>query len=269
MIPGESRMPIVVAALQQKGGVGKTTLITSLFAHAVCGDYSAGIIDLDPQGNATAWGVGQRVFSAVPQHGGAEAFTLPRGEIARGVSRGITPIDAVEKAVLPCTKLGRGFVIPANPYMAVHTFEQIMLDAVPLDVVFVDTPPHLPGPVFRQIIQQAHAVVAPVQPETYALQNIPDLINQMADGGGQHLLDNDALRLVVNMRQKCANHDAWECVLREHWERWISPVVIARATAWGDMANSHKKWNPKSAPAKVAAQLWADVENSLQRRMAA
>ena len=262
-------MPIIVAALQQKGGVGKTTLVTSLFAHLVSGGYSAGILDLDPQGNASAWGVGQRVYNATPQHGGAEAFTMPRGEIAAAYSRGILSPELLNKHVLPCTKLGRGFVMPSNPYMVVHTFTEIAFDALPVDFVLVDTPPHLPVTAFRQIVQHAHVVVSPVLPEAYSLQNIPDLVNQMADGGGQHLLDNDALRFVVNQRQRCANHDAWECVLRQHWDRWISPVVIARASSWGELANSHSKWSPKNTVGKVAAQLWADIENTLSRRMAA
>jgi cellulose biosynthesis protein BcsQ len=266
-------MPFVVAALAQKGGVGKTSLTTSLFAHLVCGGVSAGntcgLLDLDPQGSATIWALGQRAFAAVPQHGGAEAFTLPRGEIARGVSAGNTTPETVAKHVIPCAKLGRGFVCPANQYMAVHTMDEIAFDAVPVDVLFVDTPPHLPAVVFRQIVAAANVVVSPVQPESYAVATVPDMMEQIAASGGQHLLDTNALRLVVTMRQKCATHAAWECVIREHFEQWVSPVVVPRSTTWADAANLHAKWNPKSTPAKMAAELWNDIQNTLQRRAAA
>lgn len=266
-------MPFIVAALAQKGGVGKTSLATSLFAHTVSGGVSpgntCGIFDLDPQGNATAWCVGQRVYASIPQHAGVEAFTLPRGEIACGVSAGNTSPEVMAKHVLPCAKTGRGFVVPSNQYMAVHTMDEIVFDAVPCDVLFVDTPPHLPATVFRHIIRAANVIVAPVQPESYAVQNVPDLVNQIADAGGQHLLDNNAFRLVVTMRQKCATHTAWECVIREHFERWVSPVVVPRSTTWADVANPHAKWNPKSTPAKLAAELWSDIETTLTRRAAA
>lgn len=76
-------MPLVVSVIQQKGGVGKTSIATSLFAHLVSEGVSAGIIDLDPQGNATAWALGHSGFLSIKQHCGAEAFTLPYGEVAR------------------------------------------------------------------------------------------------------------------------------------------------------------------------------------------
>jgi cellulose biosynthesis protein BcsQ len=295
----EYRPPTIVVTLAQKGGVGKTTLATSLFSHLACEGYSACIFDLDPQGNATAWGVGTRAFRQIGQGCGVEAFTAPDGCIVRQYSPGMAaPTDAsaahvaartpdaddaaaiaeyspgmvppwAAPHVMPCTTLGRGFVVAANQFMAVHRFTDVFVDMVPFDYVIVDTPPHLPVQVFRALVRRASAVVAPVQPERYALQNVPDLLQEMAHGGGHDLLERDALRLVVNMRQKCANHDAWETVLREHWQRYVSPVVIPRATAWQDAANALRPWNPKSVPGKTAAALWQDITKSMQRRKAA
>jgi chromosome partitioning protein len=265
-------MPFVVSVAQQKGGVGKTSIAASLFAAKVSGGVSAGIVDLDPQGNATAWALGHGVFNDIPQHAGAEAFTLPHGEIARGYSAGITPEDAREmmaRHVHPCAKFGGGFVVPANLYMAPHAFTDIRLDVLPFDVVVVDTPPRLPADVFRAIARQSDAVIAPVQPEAAAVQNVPDLVRELANCGGARLLEENAFRLVVTMAQKCTNHAAWETVLREHFKPYLSRVVIARATAWGELLNPNAKWNPKSAPAKAAAELWKEIERNAARRVAA
>lgn len=255
-------MPLVVSVIQQKGGVGKTTIATSLFAHLVSEGVSTGIIDLDPQGNATAWAIGHGGFLSIRQHCGAEAFTLPYGEIAKSVSRGSAPGEAVHDHVLPCVKLGGGFVVPANPYMAVHNFTSFTPDALPFDVAIVDTPPHLASTIFRQLACCSHAVIAPVQPEPHAVQNIPDLIGELAVGG-QHLLDTNALRLVVTMRQKCANHEAYEKYLRQNFKQYVSPVVISRATAWGEMAAFERPWKRTGVVAKAAAELWADIETTL------
>jgi chromosome partitioning protein len=271
-------MPIVVSVMQQKGGVGKTTLAASLFAHLVCDGVSAGIIDLDPQGNATSWAIGHPGFQSIRQHCGAEGFTLPHGAVARGDSAGIKPTvptdsvgietDERDNHVLPCVKLGGGFVVPANAYMAVHTFTDFRPDLLPFDVAIVDTPPHLATTFFRAVVSQSHAVVAPVQPEPYAVQNVGDLIHQMEFGGG-HLLDTNTLRLVVTMRQKCTNHDAHEKYLRKHWGRYVSPVVIPRATAWSEFGAFGIPWKRTSTVAKTARALWGDIEKAMLKARAA
>jgi hypothetical protein len=75
--------------------------------------------------------------------------------------------------------------------------------------------------------------------------------------------------LVVTMRQKCANHDAHEKLLRKDWKRYVSPVVIPRATAWGEMAIHGAAWKRNSVPAKAAAALWEDITKAIKRRAAA
>lgn len=265
-------MPFIVSVVQQKGGVGKTSLAASLFAAKACAGDSAGIIDLDPQGNATAWAIGHAAFNAMDPHAGAEAFTLPHGEIARGDSRGITPAEMdklVAKHTRRCDALKGALVVPANIYMAPSAFTSIRLDAVPVDVLVVDTPPRLPAAAFHEIARQSDVVLAPVVPEAMAVQNVPDLIRELANGPGSHLFNHDGFRLVVNMRQKCANHTAWETVLEEHFRPFISRVQIQRATAWGQVMNGAAGWSTKSVAAKVAAELWDEIGNTHTRRAAA
>lgn len=269
-------MPLVVSVLQQKGGVGKTTIATSLFAHLVSGGVSAGIIDLDPQGNATAWGIGPHEFLNVGQHCGAEAFTLPHGDVARSVSggntgvvsHGNTDMETVSKHVFPCTRLGAGYVVPANAYMAAHQFTSFVPDALPFDVAIVDTSPRLPSTLLRSIAAQSHAVIAPVQPEPYAVQNVHDLLTELGHGG-PHLLDNNTVRLVVSMRQRSTTHEAHEQWLRKAFPNYVSDVVISRATAWAEMAMFDTPWKRSSTCAKTAAALWADIENTLSQKVAA
>lgn len=269
-------MPLTISVVGQKGGVGKTSLATSLFAHVVSEKIPAGILDLDAQGNATVWAVGHQTFQAVRQHAGAEAFTLPHGDIAKHLAgrpnastvAGRTLVDMVAEHVTPCAKLGGGHVAPANVYMAPHAFTELRLDALPFDVVIVDTPPRLSSVLLRNIAAQSDAIVAPIQLEPYAVQNIADLVNEISYGG-PHLLDTGALRLVVTMRQRIAIHDYHATVVRKQWRKYLSPVEISRATVWAEMAIHGHAWKPNSAPAKAGAELWADISKTLKRRKVA
>jgi len=267
---------IVIAAIQQKGGVGKTTIAASLYAHAVCAGYESCMVDLDGQGNATAWAVGFDTYRGVGAHAGAEAITLPHGEVARRYSSFMgagdwrtSAAEDMQQHVYPCARLGAGLVLPSNAYMDIARLERVRLDLVPARVVIVDTPPRLPATLMRQILAHTDVVLAPVQPEANAMQAVADLVPELQHNGGADLLEADALRLVVNMRQRCANHDVWEAMLRRDYGRWVSPVVIPRATAWAEMFNPNAAWKPKTTTGKTAAALWADIENVMERRLAA
>lgn len=49
-------MAIVVSVVNQKGGAGKTTIATNLASYLHKHDGPAMLVDLDPQGSASAWG---------------------------------------------------------------------------------------------------------------------------------------------------------------------------------------------------------------------
>jgi chromosome partitioning protein len=262
-------MPFVVSLVQFKGGCGKTTLGVTLYATSVSRFDSSGIIDLDPQGNASAWCLGRKGFQSIPQHEGAEALcvrndtvTAPRFRVNQ------TPEGALAAAV-ECRRIDGGKVFPSNVYISPQNLSAIELGNVPLGVVVVDTPPHMPSTLLRSIVAQSDAVVVPVQPEAFCVQNITQLLSEIDAAGGGDLIESGRVRFVFNMVQKCVTHAAWSEMVRTNWGELLSAVSIPRAMAWADASNHGKKWNPKSKPAATANELWDDILTMAQRRAAA
>lgn len=262
-------MAFVVSVLSGKGGVGKTTLATTLYGTAVCRGDSAGIIDLDPQGNATAWCLGRGGLLKVQRHAGAAALCRPNGPLTTDRFRGNHLPEEVSRAAVPCSRIPGGFVYPANAYMARSEMESIEFENVPLETLVVDTHPFMCSTLFRSVVAQSAVVVVPIQPEPYCVQNVVGLVSEIENAGGGDMLETGRVRFVFNMCQKSLTHASWQAVVEAEWGHLVSPVAIPRAMAWADISNHVVKWNPKSKPAAIANELWADIFQQTNGRAAA
>jgi chromosome partitioning protein len=54
-------MPIIITLAHQKGGVGKSTLAINLCGHFAQAGHQTALVDIDPQGSATALLQGRRM----------------------------------------------------------------------------------------------------------------------------------------------------------------------------------------------------------------
>lgn len=262
-------MPFVVSLMQNKGGCGKTSFATTLYATAGSKNVSVGIADLDPQGNATAWCLTRARYLELPGQVGAEALCKPDGALTGAQFPANQRAELLARHAVPCTRIRGGVVLPANPQMDRSGWRGVDFENVAVDTLVVDTPPQLNSSMVRSIVAQSDAIVVPVQPEPYCVQNIAELLAEIANGGGGEMIDTGRVRLVFNMVQKCVTHAAWSAVVRANWGALVSEVSVPRAMAWADVANGGTPWNPKSKPAKIATDLWADIHNNTQRRAAA
>ena len=265
-------MAFVVSLLQNKGGCGKTTLAATLYAARLSRSDSPGIavglVDLDPQGNASAWSLGRRGFLATPRHTGTESLCTPDGVLTERFSGNRSPNEWA-KHVVPCRRIDGGFIVPANPYMRRHGIDGIELDTLPFSVAVVDTPPQMESTLLRSVVVQSDVVVVPVQPEPFCVQNIVELLAEIENAGCGDMLENGRVRLVFNMVQRCVTHASWAALVSAQWGNLLSPVSIARATAWADVTNHAAKWNPRGKPAAIANTLWDDIQSITARREAA
>lgn len=163
-------MSEVLAIVNQKGGVGKTTTSVNLGGYLAYAGKPTLIVDMDPQANATV-GLGLQVSNEMP--------TIYE------VLIGSTPI---EQAIQPTTQPNL-HVIPSTPDLvgaAIELMDQphreyrLRRALKPLfekyEFILMDCPPSL-GLLTVNALAAAHKVLIPVQCEFYALEGLNQLLN--------------------------------------------------------------------------------------------
>jgi len=162
-------MPRVLAVVNQKGGVGKTTTAVNLAAALAQAGKRVLLVDLDPQGNATMGsGVDKRTVSRTVYHAllGLGDLTTIRTRAEKGgydlvpANRDLAGAE-VELVELPGreTRLRGALERVAGEY----------------DFILIDCPPSL-SLLTLNGLAAAEKVLIPMQCEYYALEGLSDLV---------------------------------------------------------------------------------------------
>lgn len=159
----------VLAVVNQKGGVGKTTTSVNLAAALAGLGQRVLLVDLDPQGNATMGsGIDKRAATRTVYH----------------AMLGLRTVAEVRQR----SEAGGYDVLPANRELAGAEIELVALEEreaclkkvidttrLDYDFVFIDCPPSLSLLTVNGLVA-AQAVLIPMQCEYYALEGLSDLV---------------------------------------------------------------------------------------------
>lgn len=157
----------IIAVLNQKGGVGKTTLVVNLSAGLAGLGRRVAAVDLDPQAHLTS------SFGVVPISPELTTFELLKGQASFGqmlVEAGAVKVAPsslrlagaeLELASLP----GREFLLK-EALEPVHGF----------DFIFLDCPPNL-GLLTINALTASHEILIPLQTEYLAMHSLSKLMD--------------------------------------------------------------------------------------------
>lgn len=241
----------VIAVINQKGGVGKTTTATNVAAHLASNRNPVLLVDLDPQGNATS-GLG------LDKESQSTSYEVLFGRMG------------LDQAVQPTGREGL-FVLPANADLAAAEIElanlpqrefalRTALGPAAYDYIIIDCPPAL-GLLTVNALTAANSILIPVQAEYYALEGLGQLmatVQRVKEALNPSL---DLLGVIVTMYDKRTSlSEQVETELKNHFAGKVFKTLIPRnvrlaeAPSFGKTIFEHDRWSKGARAYKQLAK---------------
>ena len=230
----------IIAILNQKGGVGKTTTTINLAAYLAKMDKSVLIVDFDPQGNATSGlGLDDNLDNTSYQ-----------------VMLGLTKANS---AILVSPETGIS-LLPANNNLAAAELElkdqenresllKTRLEGLEYDYILIDCPPAL-SLLTINALTAANWLLVPVQAEFYAMEGLGqlmDVFQRIKQSTNPNLNLLGVLVTMYDSRTSLAEQVVGE--LQKYFNEAVFKtqiprnVRLAEAPSHGKPISEHDKWS--------------------------
>ncbi|KKR09137.1 MAG: Cobyrinic acid ac-diamide synthase [Parcubacteria group bacterium GW2011_GWC1_39_29] len=249
-------MARIIAVVNQKGGVGKTTTAVNLAAYMASRGKYVLLVDLDAQANATL-GLGVHV-----------------GEDRSNIYHALV-IDQNPETILKRTSIFGFDILPADQSLAGATVELVSMEEresrlkkvlnsvrTNYDYVLIDCPPSL-GLLTINGLTAAERVIIPVQCEYYALEGLNQLLKTIDLVRAGLNPDLQVLGVVLTMYDK--RNQLARQVVNEVFKNFPGRVfdsIIPRTISLAEAPSFGKtilQFDPNSKAAKAYKQLAEEV----------
>ncbi len=242
----------IIAVLNQKGGVGKTTTTINLAAYLARAGRSVLICDIDPQGNTTS-GLG-----------------VDKNKLELTLYDVLFSRSEVNKTIKEIGRHGIS-LLPANAQLAGAEVELVAanhreqklrqaLNGLEYDYILIDCPPSL-GLLTVNALTAANEVLIPVQAEYYALEGLSQLLSVITHVRQALNPSLGILGVVVTLYD---NRTALSEQVKKELERYFGDKVfktviprnvrLAEAPSFGKNIIEHDKWSKGARAYKALAK---------------
>ncbi len=246
----------IIAIVNQKGGVGKTTTSVNLAAYLAHLGKEVLLLDLDPQANATSGlGLDHRNLEA-----GIYESLIFKKPIRQIIKRTLQNNLKIAPATLALAGAGVEMVALENrEFRLSMILEEVRQD---FDFIIIDGPPSL-GLLTVNSLVAADEVLIPIQSEYYALEGLSQLLETISLVQGNLKPSLGIMGAVITMFDK--RNKLSGAVMEELYKffpnrifRSVIPrsVRLAEAPSYG---RSILQYDPKSRAAKAYENLAREV----------
>jgi chromosome partitioning protein len=258
---------VIVAMLNQKGGVGKTTVSVNLGGTWAKQGRRVLVVDNDPQGSMTQGLIGPEATAALPA---SETIASIYSGTAQSAGQAVRPTGFPGLDLLAGSERAASYN-NGDPHREPWERQTCLVDALGelspgYDIVIVDCPPNL-NLCSWAALAAADGVLIPAQPEDYGSQGLP-AVRRSIEAVRRSI--NPRLRilgLVVSMIQpRRAVHQLYLETLRAQYGEELLGSMIPEAAdlVEATMLRRPVVWHkPRGASAKALAALAAEIEARL------
>jgi chromosome partitioning protein len=263
----------VVAFLNKKGGVGKTSTVHHLGGTLARRGLKVLVVDADPQSSLTKGILGPEVAETLDPRRTVAGLFDESGTVDPASLVRPTPFAGL--SILPGSESAEDFNVP-RPWEAGQD-QYVLRDALAeasagFDLTLIDCPPHIQLWAWAALVA-AQGVVVPLQPEDYGAQGMKSIqktLVRVREGV------NPGLRVVgylVTMFNKgLAVHVSYEQHLRQTYGADAFAAVVPLAKDFKESVSLRKpivEFKPRSAAAKSIAVLADEFLARLDERIPA